>query len=131
MTGDWQNYGWLCLALVSAFGIFASVQFIRGRSAKLLMMALTLGIVIDLMALVAMPLIQANFADPEKIIKSVHSDDPDDSDIAILPLEERIDMRRITLGISFSMIYAILSLYLMSPPVKKYIHPRVMERTPW
>ncbi len=59
--GGWQNYGWLCLALVSGFGIFASVQFIRGRSAKLLMMALTLGVVIDLMTLVALPLIRANF----------------------------------------------------------------------
>jgi phage FluMu protein Com len=130
-AGSWQNYGWLCLAMVSAFGIFASVQFIRGRSAKLLMVALTLGIVIDLMALVAMPLVQANFEATEKIIRPVTSDDPDISDIAIQPLEERIDARRITLGISFTVIYAILSLYLMSPPVKRYIHPRVMERTPW
>ncbi len=130
-TGTWQNYGWLCLAMISAFGILASVQFIRGRSAKLLMVALTLGVVIDLMALIALPLIQANFEDSEKIIKSVHSDDPDISDIEIQPLEDRIDAQPIMLGIMFIVIYAILSLYLMSPPVKKYIHPRGTERTPW
>jgi hypothetical protein len=57
-AGGWENYGWLCLALVSAFGIYASVQFIRGKSAKLLMLALTLGVIVDLMALIALPSIQ-------------------------------------------------------------------------
>ena len=131
-AGGWQNYGWLCLAMVSAFGIFASVQFIRGRSVKLLMTALTLAVFIDLMTLVAMPLIQANLLDDtDKIIKPVNSDDPDVLDIAITPLKERIDSRSITLGISFIVVYAILSLYLMSPPVKKYLHPRGTDRTPW
>jgi hypothetical protein len=37
-----QNYGWLVLALVSGFGIYACVQFIRGQSVKLLMLALAL-----------------------------------------------------------------------------------------
>jgi hypothetical protein len=83
------------------------------------------------LALIAMPLIQANLGGSETIITPVNSDDPDVLDIAIKPLDERIDARSITIGITFIVIYAILSCYLISPPVKKYIHPRGMERTPW
>jgi DNA-directed RNA polymerase subunit RPC12/RpoP len=128
---DLQKYGWLCLAMVSAFGIFAAVQFIRGRSAKLLMMALTLGVVIDLMALIALPLIKPNIGPPEQHTTTVNPDDPDIDSTQFKPLEEQFDLRSITLGISTLVIYAILSCYLMSPPVKKYIHPRALERSPW
>jgi hypothetical protein len=127
-----QKYGWLCLALVSGFAILASVQFIRGKSAKLLMVALTLGVVVNVMALIAMPLIQANFADPEKIIKTVKppDDDYDSSDTNITPPEQRIELHNITLGVTFLVIYAILSVYLMSAPVKKYVHSQ-LDRSAW
>ena len=61
---------WLGLALVSAFGIFGCVQFIRGKSAKVLMLALTLGVVVDVIGLVAVPLIQPMLEDQEQIVKS-------------------------------------------------------------
>lgn len=120
----WQNYGWLCLAVISGFAIFAAVQFIRGKSAKLLMAALTLGVVIDLMTLIAMPLILANFVDPDQIVTTVHSDDPQDSGVKIKPFEERLDTRSLSLGVTFLVLYAVLSVYLMSPAVKKYFHSR-------
>jgi hypothetical protein len=126
----WQNYGWLCLALVSAFAILASVQFIRGKSAKLLMVALTLGVVVDVMGLVAMPLLQATLEDPQQVVKPVTPEDPDLSDIAIKPFEERIELRSITLGVGFLVLYAILSVYLMSAPVKKYVHSQ-LDRSAW
>ena len=44
--------------MVSAFGIYACVQFIRGKSAKALLLALTFGSVVDVMGLVALPLVQ-------------------------------------------------------------------------
>jgi hypothetical protein len=113
-----QNYGWLCLAVVAGFGIFAVVQFVRLKSAKLLMAALTLGVVIDLMVLVAMPLVIANW-DTAQTISTVHSDDPEDSGVQIKPFEERLDTRRITFGITLVVIYAVLAVYLMSPAVKK------------
>jgi hypothetical protein len=117
----WENYGWLCLALVCGFAILASVQFIRGKSVKLLMLALTLGVIVDVMGLIALPLIRANLDDPERIVTPVKPDDPDDPNFNIKPLEERINLREITFGISYLVIYAILSLYLMSSPVKKYM----------
>ncbi len=39
---------WLGVAIVSAFGIFGCVQFLRGKSAKTLLLALTVGVVFDL-----------------------------------------------------------------------------------
>jgi hypothetical protein len=120
--GGWQNYGWLCLAVVSGFSIFATVQFIRLKTAKLLMIALTLGVVIDLMALIAMPLIVANLEDPDHVVTPHHSDDPDDSGVRIKPFEERLDTQSMTLGVTFLVIYALLALYLMSPAVKKPLH---------
>jgi hypothetical protein len=119
-----QLYGWLCMALVSAFAILASVQFIRGKSVKLLMLALTLGVVVDVLGWVALPLFQANFGDPEQIVTETRPTDPDDPDFVIKPPEERINLNEIALGITFLVIYAIVSLYLMSTPVKKYVHFR-------
>jgi phage FluMu protein Com len=125
-TSDWRQYGWLFLAVISAYGIYTTVEFIRGRTAKLLMVALMLGIVVDLMALVALPIFEVLLEDPQHIIRvdTNHDGTLDDSDISIKPPEERIDMRRIVYGISVIVVLAILYLYLMSPPVKKYIHSR-------
>jgi len=115
----WENYGWLCLAAVSAFSIFAAVQFIRLKTIKLLMVALTLGVVINLMAMIAMPLILANFQDADRVVTRVHTDDPEDSGMQIKPFEDRLDTRSLSIGITLLVIYAILSVYLMSPAVKK------------
>jgi hypothetical protein len=120
--GDWQNYGWLCLAVVSGFAIFSVVQFIRLKTAKLLMVALTLGVVIDLMALIAMPLIVANFVDPEHVVMPLRSDDPDDAAVQIKPFEDRLDTRSLSFGVTFLVVYAVLAVYLMSPAVKKPIN---------
>jgi hypothetical protein len=114
--------GWLGLALVALFGIYAAVQFIRGKTAKLLLVALSVGVVVDVMALIALPIVQANFEPPDKITSVFKPEDPSDTNIRIKPLEDRIDTSRISLGIALILVYALLSLYLISPPVKKYIH---------
>jgi hypothetical protein len=126
----WENYGWVCLALVAAFGIYASVQFIRGRTAKLLMLALTMGLVVDILALIALPLGQTFLQDPDRVVKIVKSEDPNAADREITPYQERMDYPRIKLGFVLIGIYSVLSVYLMSPPVKKYFHSRP-EKSPW
>jgi len=119
-----ENSGWLCLAVVAFFGIYASVQFIRGKSARLLIAALSVGVMVDVMTLIAMPLVEANFQDADKIISVIRPEDADDTNMRIKPVEDRIDTRRISLGIALILVYAVLSLYLISPPVKKYIQSR-------
>lgn len=118
-AAGWENYGWLCLAVVSGFSVFAVVQFVRLKTVKLLMVALTLGVVIDLLAMIAMPLILANFSDNDQVVSPIKSDDPDEAAVQIKPFEERLDTRRLSLGVTFLVVYALLSVYLMSPAVKK------------
>ncbi|HZW32600.1 MAG TPA: hypothetical protein VFF52_17935 [Isosphaeraceae bacterium] len=133
-AGGWQNYAWLCLALVSAFGIYGSVEFIRGRSAKLLMLALSLGVMIDLTALVGIPLVRTFWTDQERIITEVHSTSDEEVDtpgIGLVPYQDRLDVARVKVGFVLVFIYAILSVYLMSPPVKKYVHSSRAEKSPW
>jgi hypothetical protein len=117
-----EHSAWLALAVVSGFGIYAAVQFIRGKSAKLLIVALTLGVVVDVVSLVGLPIGQAMLEDQEKILTEVKPDEPDVTNTKIKPFEERIDSQKITLGIALILVYAIVSLYLISPPVKRYFH---------
>jgi hypothetical protein len=121
---DWRQYGWLVLAFVSAYGIYSAVEFIRGRTAKLLMVSVLLGIIVDLMALVALPIVEVMLDDPQHIISTEKKPDLDDSHVQFKPPEERIDTQRIIYGIGVIVTFAMLSLYLMSPPVKRYIHSR-------
>jgi len=118
------QYGWLCLALVSAFGIYGAVQFFIGRSVKYLMLALTLGVFVDAMSLIALPIYQATFADRETVVTKVAKKDTpdslDDEDVQINPITDRLDLQKIEGGLIVILLYAMLSIYLMSPPVKRY-----------
>jgi hypothetical protein len=118
---SWQFCGWLCLALVSGFSIYAVVQFIRLKTVKLLMVALALGVVIDVMVLIAMPLFMAHFAEPDKVVTQVTapSENPDDASVQIKPFDERLDTGSLSWGFTFLVVYAALSIYLMSPAVRK------------
>jgi hypothetical protein len=123
-----SQYGWLCLAAVSGLGLFGVVRFLSGRSTKNLMLGLTLGVLVDLTFLIAVPIYEANFADKETVLVHVNNkNDPgsfNDEGIEIKPLAERLDQERITLGLIIVLLYALLSVYLMSPPVKRYFSRR-------
>jgi hypothetical protein len=123
-----QNHGWLCLAAVSGFGIYACVEFIRGKSVKLLMLALALVAAVDVIGLIAYPLVQPMLQDQGQIVKEVKPQDLDESDKQIRPFEERMNIQGIELGVGFLLICAVLSLYLRSPPVQKYFSVARGER---
>ena len=126
------QYGWLCLAVVSGFGIFGAVQFFIGRSVKYLMLALTLGVFIDVLALIALPIYQATFADQETVVtRKAQRESLDDEDVEIKPITDRLDLQRIEGGLIVILLYALLSIYLMSPPVKKYfVRQQALASTP-
>jgi hypothetical protein len=131
-AGRWENYGWLCLGLVAGFGVYGAVQFIRGRSAKILMLALSLGLMIDLLTMVAVPLVRTFWDDPDHIVQvQAKADDVDTPGVGIKPHQERLDVNKVKVGFILVLIYAILSVYLMSPPVKKYVHSARSDKTPW
>jgi len=123
------QYSWLALGVVAGYGIYGAVQFLRGRSVKNLIMALTLGVIVNIFALIALPLFEANFGDSRTYVSRVDvaRDGDDATDLAdweIKPLAERLDQQRITAGVVVIFLYAGLSIYLNSPPVKKYFARR-------
>jgi len=129
------QYGWLCLALVSAFGIYGAVQFFIGKSVKYLMLALTLGVFVDAMALIALPIYQAYFADREIVVTKVDKKKTpeflDDEDLHISAVADRLDYQKLEGGLIVILLYALLSIYLMSPPVKRYfIRREAMDSAP-
>ncbi len=133
--GGPAQYGWLCLALVSAVGIYGAVQFFIGKSVKYLMLALTLGVFVDAMALIALPIYQAYFADREivvtKVDKKAKPESLDDEDLQIRSVASLLDYQKLEGGLIVILLYAILSIYLMSPPVKRYfIRREAMDSAP-
>jgi len=103
---------------VAAFGAYAAVQFLRARSVKLLLVALTLGAVIDLVALIALPIANAQ-SETQVVQRTTATDDPDAADEVIRPLAERLDTNQITTGIALLVLYALVCVYLLSPQVQK------------
>lgn len=118
------QYGWLCLALVAAFGIYGAIQFFIGRSTRYLMLALTLGVVVDIVALLVLPSFQAFFPDQNVVVRHERpKDDPDaldEEDITIANPKDLMDLNKLEAGVTGVVIYALLSIYLMSPPVKRH-----------
>jgi len=102
-----------------AFAVFASVQFVRRKTAKLLLIALTFGVMIDFVALVAMPIVHAN-TDARPIQRTGEDFDPDQADVIIPSVAERIDTQKLSLGIGLILAYAGVSVYLLSPQARRY-----------
>ncbi|MDR3620781.1 MAG: hypothetical protein P4L85_15625 [Paludisphaera borealis] len=123
------QYGWMALGVVAGYGIYGAVQFLRGKSVKNLILALTLGVIVNIIALIAVPIFEANFLEKEQAmvrVANAHQGDdaPDLSEWEIKPLVDRLDQQRITLGVVLIFLYAALSIYLNSPPVKRYFTRR-------
>jgi hypothetical protein len=104
---------------VSLFGVFAAVQFLRRKSVKLLLVALTFGLAIDILALIAMPIINAN-VEVNAVKRDVYQDDLDQADIAIPSVVDRLDTQSLSLGIGLIGLYAGVAVYLLSPQVRRY-----------
>jgi hypothetical protein len=117
---DWRQYVWVALALIAGFAIYAAVDFIRGRSTKFMMVALTLGIMGALVGLIVEPIVSGWLN--ESSVVEVKSTDLDVVNVAIAPPESQLDTSRITFGVGLIVIFSVLYVYLMSSPVKKYIH---------
>jgi hypothetical protein len=110
----------VALALIAGFAIYAAVDFIRGRSTKFMMVALTLGIMGALVGLIVEPIVSGWLN--ESSVVEVKSTDLDVVNVAIAPPESQLDTSRITFGVGLIVIFSVLYVYLMSSPVKKYIH---------
>ena len=99
--------------------MFASVQFLRQKTVKLLLIALTFGLAIDVVALIAMPIYRANM-DTAASVQTLAPLDANSADLVIPSVVEKLDTQSLTLGISLIVVYAGAAIYLLSPPVLRH-----------
>jgi hypothetical protein len=132
-----EGLGGLCFSLVCAFGVWASFDFLRGKSAKPLMVALMLGAVMDVIVLIGMPIVQANDTAVEEAADTVpvaktpkQTGLDDDADIRIKNPGERLKesggLAKIELGIGLLLVSAGILIYLSTAGVRKHFErPRL------
>lgn len=107
---------WLCFVAVAGFGVFAAVQFLRCKSVKPLLLALSLGALIDFGAFVFVPIYKYNVAEPLAAGVEV-GEDPDATGIAIY--QAPLDLDTLKIGFTVMFLIAALSIYLLSPQVSR------------
>ncbi|WP_165249986.1 zinc-ribbon domain-containing protein [Paludisphaera soli] len=123
------QYGWLMLAVVAGYGVYGAAQFLRGKSVKVLILALTLGAIVDVIAMIGLPIFEANFAEQSDLVTRATAPIEDGTigelaDYEYKPLVDRLDQQRIMYGVTFMIIYALFAAYLNSPPVRRYFTRR-------
>lgn len=125
-AGADYRWGYLPLAAVGGYGVYAAFRLIAGKSARPLLAALMLGAVIDLIALVILPL-----AVPEAPAVIVEPEGPtggarqsaSDADLyvpVIVPMTERINWQQVNAGLAILAVAGLLAAYLNSKGVRRY-----------
>ena len=102
------------LILVCAFGGFAAYQFLVGKSARPLLAALLIGAGVDVLALIVMPVVEAN----ESAVVQVEGVDPED--VVIKPYAERVDATKIKWGVTLLLAEAGMLIYLGTGGVRRH-----------
>ena len=82
-------------------------------------MALTFGLMIDIVALIAMPIVRAN-TETRPVQRTTPTNDPDQADVIIPSVVDRLDTQKLSVGLSLILAYAGVSVYLLSPQVRRY-----------
>ncbi|HEX8203399.1 MAG TPA: hypothetical protein VF590_23185 [Isosphaeraceae bacterium] len=129
-----SRWGFLLLGLICVFGVYAAVQFLRGKSARLLMASLMLAASVDVVALIALPIFQAVQTPPVVVPKAPldpdAAADPDGptgsgpEDTTIHPVTERLDQGQLTWGIIILLVDAAVLAYLFTPQVRRHFERR-------
>ena len=108
------------LLVVWLFGIYGAVQFLRRKSVRPLFIALSLAVGIGAVALIALPIYDANVTTGAAPIVTDGFPDAQDPDAPhIRPLTEQIDMNKISYGIFSLLAFAGLAVYLNTPGVRR------------
>jgi hypothetical protein len=111
---------------IAGFGVYASIYYLRHKSPRLLLVALSLGALIDLAGFVALPLYNA-INDDSPVVSIVPAGKPSESETPaepaeenIRPVAERLDTNQLTLGICLLLAYAVVSIYTLSLDVQRH-----------
>ena len=125
---DSSQFGFICLALIGAFGMYASVQFLRGSSMKLLAVALMLGAIIDILGMVFLPIYQAS-RDREGMRSQVSITDVMEDRVMIPSMPELLEphMNTIYAGIVILLVIAAALYYLSLPATRDKFNRGVLD----
>jgi hypothetical protein len=122
-----SRYGYLSLALVGGFGIYAAVEFLRGKSIKLLVVALLLGALVVTVGMIVMPFVAASSL-PETVGAGVVLDaiEAETEAIQIDSFRDRIEPYKNLIygGIGLLLIDAAALYYMTTPGVRRYFAGR-------
>jgi hypothetical protein len=124
---DLAYWGYACLGVICAFGIYGSVQFLRGKSIKLLLIALTLGAITDIIGLIAIPVYMANesAASATSLVVDPEAETPS----SVQPVVE-FNWNTLYWGIALLLVYGGVVFYLLTPGVRRYFERQTTVFTP-
>ncbi|GAC1463552.1 MAG: hypothetical protein NVSMB9_01150 [Isosphaeraceae bacterium] len=114
-----QTEGAIYFIPVALFGVYSAAQFLRGKTFKLLLASMTLGALIALIGLIALPVYSAQ-TQSNVVQRSDLGDDPDAVDALIRPITEGLDYASLYRGFAVLFLYTVISIYLLSPQVSRH-----------
>ena len=141
LVGSLGSFGFLLLAFISLvqwsrgtngaqfllviwlFGLYAGVQFLRRKSVRTMLLALSLAVAVGAVYLIALPIYHANFgsgAVPGSLESAGAIEESFVDGPRIRPISEQIDLNRITWGIGSLLSYAAVAVYLNSPGLRRH-----------
>ena len=103
---------YLLVLAVCLFGVFGAVQMLRFKSLRPFFLALALGTVVDVIALIFVPIYVAT---KEAASVTVSADNP----LAMPAVEDRLDMTKMAFGVAMFVLAAGVAIYLNSPGVRR------------
>jgi hypothetical protein len=108
---------------IGLFGMYAAVQCLRQKSVRLLLMALSFGVAIDIVALIAMPIYRAHVessALEQPLGAEIQA--PEGAELVIPSVVDKLDTQSLTIGIGLILVYAAVAFYLLTPRVQWHFH---------
>jgi hypothetical protein len=106
---------------ICLFGSYASLQLLRRKSVRLLLIALSFGVAIDLVALIAMPIHRAHM-EATALERPVGAEEPEGAELVLPSVVDKLDTQSLTTGIALMLVYAGVAFYLMTPRVQRHFH---------
>jgi LSD1 subclass zinc finger protein len=122
-----QLVGKLSFGLVCGFGLYASIQFLRGRSFKLLLIAMMLGGVVNVIGLVILPIVAAN--EEPAVVPGAPDPGPELDDVPQVKIKNMAEdpelTRKLGWGIGLLLLDAAAFVYLATASsVHRHFHRR-------
>ncbi len=90
------GFGGLSMALVCVLGLVGGIQFLRGKSAKPLLVALMFGAFVNVVGMIVLPVVQAN--ETAKPIEIVIDQETGEEIPVMQGMKERIDSTKLDMG---------------------------------